>query len=123
MSQVRSWLSRALIALVIGAAMLLPWIQAAVSDHLWGQSTDTADEQLVVASGAGDLGATKSALDVGASPDSTFQSGMTALMSASARGDQRVVELLLDHGADVNATDPNGDTALMYAAMFDHSAI
>jgi ankyrin repeat protein len=123
MNRVRSWLSRALIALVIAAAMSLPWIQAAVRDQLWDQTSGSASEQLVVASGAGDLDAMESALRAGASPDSTFQSGMTVLMNASARGDQRVVELLLDCGAHVDAVDPNGNTALTYAAMLDHVSI
>jgi len=123
MNQVRSWLSRALIALVTAAAISLPWIQAAVSDHLWGQATDTADEQLVVASGAGDLGAMKSAFQAGASSNCTFRPGMTVLMNASARGDQRAVELLLDRGASVNAADLHGNTALMYAAMLDHGSV
>jgi ankyrin repeat protein len=101
MVQVRSCLSRALISLVIAAAVMLPWIQAALVDRLSSAAPASPS----------------------ASPNSMHWAGITPLMSAAAQGDQPAVETLLAHGADVKAVDPCGRTALTFAAMFDRAEL
>jgi ankyrin repeat protein len=123
MNRVRSWLASALLALVLAAAVSLPWIQAALMNLFCGPARGSATEQLVNAAGAEDRDAMESAIRSGASPDSALQTSVTALMSAAARGDRRVVEFLLARGADPNATDRHGRSAVVYAAMFDHELV
>ncbi len=53
---------------------------------------------------------TKKALEMGADPNASFESGTTALMNAKST---EQMEVLTEAGADVFAKDENGKTALM----------
>jgi glucose/arabinose dehydrogenase len=77
-------------------------------------------QSMLEAAAAGKLEVVRSLLARGVSPDTSDESGRTALMIAAYHGDREVVAALLDQGATVDARTPEGDTALMVAASRGH---
>jgi ankyrin repeat protein len=63
----------------------------------------------------GDTSALKTALGSGVDPNTTDDTGATALMYAAAYAAAADMQLLLEAGADVNAANAYGSTALMWA--------
>jgi hypothetical protein len=84
-----------------------------------------AEQALLAAIDQADEHAVRKALNEGANPSTTSDSGRSALMLAAGRGLLPIVDALLQHGADVNYADQTsvnerGDTALLMAAYFGH---
>jgi uncharacterized protein len=76
------------------------------------------DSQLLKAAEIGDLAAVRRLVHDGASVDSKYQDGTTALMLAALGNRTEIVRLLLDKGANVSARTIRGETALSDAAEF-----
>jgi len=79
-----------------------------------------AQDNLIDASGAGDLSQVKGLLAAKADVNAKAVDGRTALMLASQNGHLEVVQALLAAKADVNAKTVKGGTALMIAAQTGH---
>lgn len=82
-----------------------------------------AEQALLAAIDQADEQAVRKALNDGAKPSATSDSGRSALMLAAGRGLLPIMDALLQHGADVNYADQTsvnerGDTALLMAAYF-----
>jgi len=77
-----------------------------------GQSAP-ANDALFRAIRSSDLGAVRTALWKGASPNATSADGDTPLMYAAVYSTSYCMQLLLQRGADSNARDKRGGTALM----------
>ncbi len=69
-------------------------------------------DQLITASGQGDLKIVTEVMDKGASINGRGEGGRTALTEAAFGGHVDIVKLLLDRGADVAAKKDDGATAL-----------
>jgi uncharacterized protein len=76
------------------------------------------DQQLLKSSEAGDIAAVRRLLREGASVNSKYQDGTTALMLAASNDRTEIVRLLIDKGANVSARTIRGETALSGAAGF-----
>ena len=85
---------------------------------LWVGITAAApdlNDQLIQASGHGNLELVKSLLAHGAYINAKDQQGWTLLIAAAAEGGIEVSKLLLDKSADINGKGKSGRTALMWA--------
>jgi len=76
---------------------------------------------LMNAARAGDIGAVRHMLDLGAEPNQKTSLGKTAIMLAAAGGFTDIVKLLANRGADVGARDSYGTTAIIAAATAGHA--
>lgn len=74
------------------------------------------NQQLLKASEIGDLATVRRLLSEGASVDSKYQDGTTALMLAALNDRTEIVRLLLDNGANASARNTRGETSLSDAA-------
>jgi ankyrin repeat protein len=75
-----------------------------------------SNQQLLKASEIGDLATVRRLLSEGASVDSKYQDGTTALMLAALNDRTEIVRLLLDKGANVSTRNIRGETSLSDAA-------
>jgi ankyrin repeat protein len=75
-----------------------------------------AEQGLLEASYAGNLGEVRKLVSAGASIDAADAEGRTPLMYAAFNGHTSVTEYLLDQGAAIDARESAGRTALMYAS-------
>ena len=89
------------------------------------QNTTELSNELIKASGEGDLASVRYLLTKGADVNArnTSPVGETALIAASQKGHFLVVEALLDKGADVNAQSNDGATALKVASAHGHQKV
>jgi uncharacterized protein len=76
------------------------------------------DQRLLKSSETGDVAAIRQLLRQGASINSKYQNGTTALMVAASNDRTEIVRLLLEKGASVSARTTGGGTALSGAAEF-----
>ena len=74
------------------------------------------NRQLLKASEIGDLATVRRLLREGASVDSKYQDGTSALMLAALNDRTEIVRLLLDKGANVSTRNFRGETPLSDAA-------
>jgi len=74
------------------------------------------DNELLVATQAGDLDAVDALLIRGGNPNSADRTGKTALIYAAMAGNEDMIEVVMRHRAKVDQRDRNGNTALFYAA-------
>jgi uncharacterized protein len=75
------------------------------------------NQQLLKATEIGDLATIRRLLREGASADSKYQDGTTALMLAALNDRTEIVRLLRDKGANVSARNARGETPLSDAAQ------
>jgi len=81
-----------------------------------------ADQRLLDAALAGNLGGVRSALDAGANVNARNSYDQTPLMMAIIGGNLEAAKYLVERGADITLQDKDGDTALNYSE-FIHPAI
>ncbi len=92
------------------------WLIVLASIYILISAPNSAAQDLISASGAGDLNKVKALLSSNADVNARNARGSTALMLASYKGHLDVVEALINANADVNLKANDGITALMYAA-------
>jgi uncharacterized protein len=76
------------------------------------------DQQLLKSAETGDIAAVRRLLREGASINSQYKNGTTALMVAASNDRTEIVRLLIEKGAPVSARTDQGGTALSAAAGF-----
>ena len=81
------------------------------------------DHALILAADSGNIERVNALLNLGADPEATTPSGISALMYASQNGHLAVVEGLLGRGANPNAVPPNGSSALHAAVQSNHADV
>jgi serine/threonine-protein phosphatase 6 regulatory ankyrin repeat subunit B len=87
----------------------------------WTIPTNAAQDNLIDASGTGNLSQVQAFLAAGADVSATGANGVTALFKASFQGHLDVVQTLLAAKADVNAKGrAGGGTALIAASQEGH---
>ena len=79
--------------------------------------TNAAQDDLISASGAGDLSRVKALLAAKADVNAKAANGVTALIYASQNGNLHVVQALVAAKADVNRERADGITALIIASQ------
>jgi len=72
---------------------------------------------------AGDFETVINTLDCGASVDSRYGDGGTALIVSCQNGNREMAAFLIERGADINARDRYGWTSLMIASHQGHSEV
>lgn len=82
-----------------------------------------ASSHLIEAASSGDLATVKKLIADGASVNSRFRDGFTALMTAAVAGHIPIVSFLIERGANLDLVDNHGVTALMYAASHGQADI
>ncbi len=119
MRRIWEWRPDAAIALMVAAALSLPWLSEWGRRALLASLRDAAtpEECLVALAAEGDPRAVADSMARGTPAEVHGRGGVTPLIAASYAGQARVVALLLENGADANGTDCCGNTSLMYAAL------
>ncbi len=82
--------------------------------------TFVSDVMLLEAAARNDVEEVRRLLEVGVSPDSTNEDGLTALHQCCIDDSEEMMKVLVNYGADVNATDTEKWTPLHAAATCGH---
>ncbi len=70
------------------------------------------NEEMWSAAADGDISTMRRMMAWGASPDTIFESGMTALHIAIFNDQLETAQFLLDHGADIERKTPRGESSM-----------
>ena len=85
--------------------------------------TSVLDQDLIVASGLGELSKVEALLAKGASVEEIDENGYTALHLAAKKGHTAVARVLVDAGADLKMTTYAGLTAVFLATKYEHDEL